>query len=193
MPTIRRWLRWRSAAVLRSKGLHNIANALAALALGSAVGLPMEGRLATLRRFAGLPHRTQWVATRAGGTWYNDSKGTNGGATLAALQGMPGKGVLIAGGIGKGQDFTPLKEAAAAKARAVVLIGRDAPLIERALQNVVPVERAASMADAVQRAHELDQPGDTVLLSPACASFDMFKGYDQRGDVYSAAVQGLPH
>jgi len=181
-----------SAAELRIKGMHNIANALAALALGSAVGLPMEGMLATLRRFAGLPHRTQWVATRAGVTWYNDSKGTNIGATLAALQGMPGKVVLIAGGIGKGQDFAPLKEAAAAKARAVVLIGRDAPLIERALQNVVPVVRAASMEEAVQRARELAQSGDTVLLSPACASFDMFKGYDQRGDVYSAAVQGLP-
>lgn len=181
-----------SAAELRIKGLHNIANALAALALGSAVGLPMEGMLATLRRFAGLPHRTQWVATRAGVTWYNDSKGTNVGATLAALQGMPGKVVLIAGGIGKGQDFAPLKEAAAAKARAVVLIGRDAPLIERALQNAVPVVRAASMDEAVERARELAQSGDTVLLSPACASFDMFKGYDQRGDIYSAAVQRLP-
>src|SRR3569623_1360610 len=181
-----------SAAELRNKGLHNIAKALDALALGSKIVLPIEGMRATLRRFAGLPHRTQWVATRAGVTWYNVSKGTNVGATLAALQGMPGKVVLIAGGIGKGQDFAPLKEAAAAKARVVVLIGRDAPLIERALQNVVPVVRAASMDDAVQRARELAPPGDTVLLSPACASFEMFKGYDQRGDVSTAAVQRLP-
>src|SRR3569833_719557 len=105
---------------------------------------------------------------------------------------MPGKVVLIAGGFGLGLVFVLFFVAAAAKARAVVLIGRDAPLIERALQNVVPVVRAASMDDAVQRAHELAQPGDTVLLSPGWASFDMFKGYDQRGDVYTAAVQRLP-
>lgn len=178
-----------SAAELRIKGMHNIANALAALALGEAAGLPLDAMLATLRRYAGLPHRTEWVATRDGVTWYNDSKGTNVGATLAALQGMPGKVVLIAGGIGKGQDFSPLKDAAAAKARAVVLIGRDAALIERALDGVVAVAHAANMDEAVQHARTFAQPGDTVLLSPACASFDMFKGYDHRGDVYTAAVR----
>ncbi|MEK7323335.1 MAG: UDP-N-acetylmuramoyl-L-alanine--D-glutamate ligase [Pseudomonadota bacterium] len=181
-----------SAAELRIKGAHNIANALAALALGAAVDLPMDGMLATLRRFAGLPHRTQWVATRDGVTWYNDSKGTNVGATLAALQGMPGKVVLIAGGLGKGQDFSLLKDAAAAKARAVVLLGRDAPLIEQALAGVVPVVNAASMEEAVLRARDLARAGDTVLLSPACASFDMFKSYDHRGDVFSAAVRSMP-
>lgn len=181
-----------SAAELRIKGMHNIANALAALALGSAVGLPMDTMLSTLRRFAGLPHRTQWVATRGGVSWYNDSKGTNVGATLAALQGMPGRVVLIAGGLGKGQDFSPLKEAAVAKARAVVLMGRDAPLIERALQGAVPVVRVAGMDEAVQHAAELAQSGDTVLLSPACASFDMFKGYDHRGDAFAEAVRSLP-
>ena len=181
-----------NAAELRIKGMHNIANALAALALGEAVGLDIDGMLATLRRYAGLPHRTQWVATRDGVTWYNDSKGTNVGATLAALQGMPGKVVLIAGGLGKGQDFTPLRDAAAAKARAVVLMGRDAPLIERALADAVPVEHVTSMDEAVRGAAALAQPGDTVLLSPACASFDMFKGYDHRGDVFAAAVRGLP-
>lgn len=179
------------AAELHIKGMHNIANALAALALGEAVSVPMASMLATLRRFAGLPHRTQWVASRNGVSWYNDSKGTNVGATLAALQGMPGKVVLIAGGLGKGQDFTPLKAAAAAKARAVVLMGQDAPLIERALAGVVPVVRVRDMGEAVERAARLAQEGDTVLLSPACASFDMFKGYDHRGEVFTAAVRRI--
>jgi UDP-N-acetylmuramoylalanine--D-glutamate ligase len=177
------------AAELHIKGMHNSANALAALALGEAAGVPMTSMLATLRRFAGLPHRTQWVASRNGVSWYNDSKGTNVGATLAALQGMPGKVILIAGGLGKGQDFTPLKAAAAAKARAVVLMGQDAPLIERALAGVVPVVQVRDMDEAVERAAHLAQEGDTVLLSPACASFDMFKGYDHRGEVFTAAVR----
>jgi UDP-N-acetylmuramoylalanine--D-glutamate ligase len=177
-----------AAAVLRLKGGHNIANALAALALGEAVGIPMAGMLASLRRFPGLPHRTQWVASRDGVDWYNDSKGTNVGATLAALQGMPGKVVLIAGGLGKGQDFTPLKAAVAAKARAVVLLGRDAAQIAHALEGVVPVIHVNNMDEAVEQAGSLAQAGDSVLLSPACASFDMFRGYEHRGDVFSAAV-----
>jgi UDP-N-acetylmuramoylalanine--D-glutamate ligase len=177
------------ATDLHIKGMHNIANALAALALAEALGVPMASMCATLRRFAGLPHRTQWVASRDGVTWYNDSKGTNVGATLAALQGMPGKVVLIAGGLGKGQDFSPLKAAAIAKARAVILLGQDAALIERALAGVVPVVHVRDMDDAVQEATYLAHPGDTVLLSPACASFDMFKGYDHRGDVFTAAVR----
>jgi UDP-N-acetylmuramoylalanine--D-glutamate ligase len=178
-----------SATEMHIKGRHNIANALAALALGDAIGVPVASMLTTLRRFAGLPHRTQWVASRDGVTWYNDSKGTNLGATLAALQGMPGKVVLIAGGLGKGQDFRPLKAAAAAKARAVVLMGQDAPMIEAALAGAVPVVRAATMEAAVEEAARLAKEGDTVLLSPACASFDMFKGYDHRGEVFSAAVR----
>jgi UDP-N-acetylmuramoylalanine--D-glutamate ligase len=179
------------ASELRIKGLHNVANALAALALGEAAGAPMASMLDTLRRFAGLPHRTQWVGSRDGVSWYNDSKGTNVGATLAALQGMPGKVVLIAGGLGKGQDFTPLKDAAAAKARAVVLLGQDASLIESALAKTVPVVHVRDMDEAVERAAHLAQEGDTVLLSPACASFDMFKGYDHRGEVFTAAVRRI--
>src|SRR3569623_515626 len=140
-----------NAAELRIKGMHNIANALASLSLGEAVGLEMDSMLAPLRRFPGLPHRTQWAATRDGVTWYNDAKASNVGATLAALQGMPGKVLLIAGGLGKGQDFTPLKEVAAAKARAVVLMGRDAPLIERALADAVPVIHVTSKEEAVKR------------------------------------------
>lgn len=178
-----------SAAELRIKGRHNVANALAALALGEAVGVPMACMLDTLRRFAGLPHRTQWVANRNGIDWYDDSKGTNVGATLAALQGMPGKVVLIAGGLGKGQDFTPLKAVVAAKARAVVLLGQDAPIIQRAIGDVVTVLRVASMDEAVEQAARLAQVGDAVLLSPACASFDMFKGYEHRSEMFSAAVR----
>lgn len=181
-----------SASELRVKGLHNVANALAALALCEAVGAPRQALLEALRHFAGLPHRTQWVARHKGVDWYDDSKGTNVGATLAALQGMPGTVVLIAGGLGKGQDFTPLRAAVAAKARAVVLLGKDAPVIERALAGAVPLLRVHTMEEAVAQAAEVALPGDAVLLSPACASFDMFKGYDHRGDVFTAAVRGLP-
>ncbi len=124
-------------------------------------------------------------------TWYNDSKGTNVGATLAALHGMPGQVVLIAGGIAKGQDFTPLRAAAQAKARAVVLLGRDAPKIEAALAGAVPVTRVGTMVEAVSAARDWAQPGDTVLLSPACASFDMYTGYDHRGRVFCEAVRDL--
>jgi UDP-N-acetylmuramoylalanine--D-glutamate ligase len=180
---------------LRIKGSHNIANALAALALGDALKLPLAAMLDALREFPGLPHRSQWVAGQNGVTWYNDSKGTNVGATLAALQGLAtsadsggGKVVLIAGGDGKGADFSPLRQAAADYARGVVLIGRDAPLIEAALQNVVPVVRARDMEAAVWAAHHLARNGDQVLLSPACASFDMYSGYEERGRVFVAAV-----
>ncbi len=180
-----------AVAEVRIKGWHNIENALAALALGNAVGLPMDAMLNALRNFPGLPHRSQWVAEFDGVTWYNDSKGTNVGATLAALKGMPGKVVLIAGGLGKDADFTPLRQASLDKARAVVLIGRDAPLIETALNGVVPVAHAMTMRDAVMQARYLAQPGDVVLLSPACASFDMFNGYEERGQVFADAVLEL--
>lgn len=176
-------------ADLRIKGLHNAANALAALALVEAVHIPTESMLTTLRRFEGLPHRTQWVAERNAITWYNDSKGTNVGATLAALKGMPGKVVLIAGGMGKGQDFSPLREAAKEKARAVVLIGEDAKQIEAALGEQVAVIHAASMEQAVIAARDAAQSGDAVLLSPACASFDMFKNYEDRGHEFMEAVK----
>ena len=191
-----RWLAKGTEALMpvadvRIKGLHNIANALAALALCEAVGLPTPSLLDTLRHFPGLPHRTQWVAQIRGVDWYDDSKGTNVGATLAALQGMPSKVVLIAGGLGKAQDFTPLRPAVAAKARAVILLGTDAPVIEHALAGAVPLVRVGSMEEAVAQAAQLAVPGDAVLLSPACASFDMFKGYDHRGQVFSDAVRRL--
>jgi UDP-N-acetylmuramoylalanine--D-glutamate ligase len=180
-----------AADELGMRGTHNALNALAAFALGTAAGLSRDGMLAALRAFAGLPHRMQLIGERRGVRWFNDSKGTNVGATLAALGGLSGRVVLIAGGLGKGQDFTPLRELAASKARAVVLLGRDAPLIESALHGVTAVHYAGDMREAVARAAALAQPGDSVLLSPACASFDMFTGYEDRGRRFVAAFGEL--
>ncbi len=171
-------------------GLHNAANALAALALCRAIGLPFAGLVPALKTFQGLPHRVQRVAELAGRTFYDDSKGTNVGATAAALLGFTVPVVLIAGGDGKGQDFSPLR-AAVKQARAVVLIGRDAPLLAAAIGDACPTYRAASMADAVQLAFNLAQAGDAVLLSPACASWDMFRNYAHRAEVFIAAVHEL--
>ena len=180
------------ASELQVAGLHNVANALAALALCRAIGLPLPALLDALRSFKGLPHRVQRVAEVDGVVYYDDSKGTNVGATVAALRGLGGKTVLIAGGEGKGQDFAPLNPAVAQHARAVLLIGRDAPLIEAALHGCgVPLLRASDMDDAVQQAARLVQRGDAVLLSPACASFDMFRNYAHRAEVFVAAVHGL--
>jgi UDP-N-acetylmuramoylalanine--D-glutamate ligase len=138
-----------------------------------------------------LPHRMEWLAHDHGVEWYNDSKGTNVGATLAAIRGLKGKVVLIAGGISKDADFSPLRSALAEKGRAVVLIGRDAAVIENALSGVVPTMHAASMREAVEMARQAAQPTDNVLFSPACASFDMFRNYAHRGEVFAAAVQEL--
>lgn len=178
---------------LKIAGRHNWANALAALALGDALQWPRAAMLRALRDFAGLPHRCQWVAEINGVNWYDDSKGTNVGSTLAALSGMPGdKVVLIAGGDGKGQDFAPLRDALTSHARAVVLIGRDAPLIEQAIAGAVPVVHAGrSLEQAVVECARLALPGDCVLLSPACASFDMFDNYVHRAEVFVAAVRRL--
>jgi UDP-N-acetylmuramoylalanine--D-glutamate ligase len=182
---------WIAAAELPISGDHNLANALAALAMGQALGLARGGMLAALREFTGLAHRTTLVRERLGVRWFDDSKGTNVGATVAAVRGLPGQVVLIAGGDGKQQDFTPLRLALTGKARAVVLIGRDGPLIAEALGNSVPLQFATDLAEAVARAAELAQPGDRVLLSPACASFDMFSGYEERGAVFAEAVRRL--
>jgi UDP-N-acetylmuramoylalanine--D-glutamate ligase len=173
--------------------LHNAANALAALALCRALGLPLEPLLGALREFKGLPHRVEPVGEAQGVRWYDDSKGTNVGSTVAALAGLAQGGtkvVLIAGGEGKGQDFSPLKRAVARSARALVLIGRDAPLIESAVAGAdVPVLHAESMDQAVTLAGEAARPGDAVLLSPACASFDMFRNYKHRGEAFRLAVE----
>ena len=173
-------------------GLHNAANALAAHALLSALDAP-EARLAqALRDFKGLRHRVEVVAAAAGVRFIDDSKGTNVGATVAALEGSTAPVVLIAGGDGKGQDFTPLAGAVRAHARAVVLIGRDAGAIDAALAaSGIPRQRAATMAEAVERAFAFAQPGDDVLLSPACASFDMFRNYGHRGDAFAEAARAI--
>jgi UDP-N-acetylmuramoylalanine--D-glutamate ligase len=180
------------ASELPMVGLHNAANALAGLALCRAIGLPFSPLLTVLRAFRGLPHRVEWVADIAGVSFYDDSKGTNVGATVAALEGLGRKVALIAGGDGKGQDFSPLKDAVSSHARAVILIGRDAPLIEAALAGSgVSVQRAVDMVGAVKAAFAAARSGDSVLLSPACASWDMFKNYAHRAEVFIAAVQGI--
>jgi UDP-N-acetylmuramoylalanine--D-glutamate ligase len=177
---------------LRVAGLHNAANALAAIALAHAIGLPEVPALQALAHFEGLPHRVQKIADIDGVQFYDDSKGTNVGATVAALNGMERKVVLIAGGDGKGQDFRPLKSAVAAHARAVVLIGRDRENIADAIDGAdVPVSRAESLEQAVDLSILLAHKGDVVLLSPACASFDMFRNYEHRAQVFVAAVKRL--
>jgi UDP-N-acetylmuramoylalanine--D-glutamate ligase len=178
-------------ARMKISGLHNAANALAALALGDAAGLPMAAMLEALQSFPGLPHRSEWIADVAGVRFIDDSKGTNVGATIAAVAGMPGPLVMIAGGQGKGQDFTPLARALRGKVRHVVLIGKDAPALAAALKGVSSIATAASMQEAVELAAGAATAGDTVLLSPACASLDMFRDYGHRGDVFAAAVRTL--
>lgn len=179
---------------LKIRGRHNVDNALAALALGDAAGIPMEAMLTALKNFKGLKHRCEFVATKNGVEFYNDSKGTNIGSTLAAVQGLarnPQQLIVILGGEGKGQDFTELAPALKAINSQVVLIGRDAPIIEQAVSGVTTITHAASMQDAVNKAFSLAKSGDAVLLSPACASFDMFKNYEDRGEKFCAAVQEL--
>jgi len=176
---------------MKITGLHNAANALAALALGEAAGLKLSAMLEALETFPGLEHRSAWVADLAGVRYIDDSKGTNVGATLAAVSGLSGPLILIAGGQGKGQDFSPLAAAVRGKVRHAVLIGKDAAVVESALRGVCTTERAATMDAAVSAAAAVARPGDTVLLSPACASFDMFRDYAQRGDVFAAAVRAL--
>ncbi len=182
------WTRLLPASEVGIVGRHNLSNALAALAVGAAAGIPMPAMLQTLREFKGLPHRSQPVTETRGVRWINDSKATNIGAALAAIQGTPGPLVLIAGGQGKGADFRELADGIQDRLRAVVLIGVDAPLIAEALDGRVPCHFADSMDAAVQLARTLAQPGDAVLLSPACASFDMFNGFAARGDAFVAAV-----
>jgi UDP-N-acetylmuramoylalanine--D-glutamate ligase len=176
---------------MRMAGRHNQANALAALARGEAVGLPLEAMLATLQEFQGLPHRMQFVAERDGVRWYNDSKGTNVGATLAAIEGTEGPLVLIAGGDGKGGDFTPLAAAVAGRARAVIVFGKDAARLAGALEHATRVIEVGGLPAAVRQAAAVARPGDTVLLSPACASTDMFSSYIERGELFMHAVGEL--
>jgi len=176
---------------LKLTGVHNAANALAALALGEALLVPRAAMLAELRAFTGLAHRTQWIADVRGVRYINDSKGTNVGATLAAVSGLAGPLLVILGGEGKGQDFTPLRAAFVGKVRIALLIGRAAGALAAALQGACEHRYAESLEAAVAAAAALARAGDTVLLSPACASLDMFRDYAERGDVFAAAVRRL--
>ena len=179
-------------ADLPLSGAHNASNALAACALALLAGAPLGSLAQGLRSFRGLPHRMQRVLLHGGVEWLDDSKGTNVGATVAALKGMSKKTVLILGGEGKGQNFAPLAEAIRERARHVLLIGRDAALIGKAIAaSGVTMEGVASMEEAVSRAAQVAASGDAVLLSPACASFDMFRDYRHRGEAFAAAVKGL--
>ena len=185
------------AKEMKIAGLHNAANALAAMALCEAIGLPQAAMKNALSEYKGLPHRVEWVAEIGHVAFYDDSKGTNVGATYAALQGLVGpndskKIVLIAGGDGKGQDFSPLADIVAKNARAVVLIGRDASLIEAALRGTkVDLIKTESLEAAVKTAYNLAKAGDAVLLSPACASFDMFRNYVHRAEIFVQSVKTL--
>jgi len=174
---------------LKISGLHNAANALAALALCDALQLPMENCVQALREFPGLPHRAEWVADVNGVRYIEDSKGTNVGATLAAVNGMQGPLIVIAGGQGKGQDFAPLAAAFRNKVKHAVLLGQDAKQIDAVLKQVCSTQHVGSMEEAVQVASRLASAGDTVLLSPACASLDMFKNYAHRAQVFADAVR----
>jgi UDP-N-acetylmuramoylalanine--D-glutamate ligase len=178
---------------LRIAGQHNVANALAALALGKAAGLDFAPMLATLRRFAGLPHRCQWVASINDVSWYNDSKGTNVGATVAAIIGLGsiGKVILLAGGVGKGADFRELAPVMRKHGSCAILFGEDAGSIAAVLTNIVPVALVASLQAAVDKARAIAKAGELVLLSPACASFDMFRNYEHRGEEFTRMVEAL--
>jgi UDP-N-acetylmuramoylalanine--D-glutamate ligase len=180
---------------MKIRGDHNVANALAALALGEAVKLPMPVMLQTLREFSGLPHRCELVAEQDGIAWYNDSKGTNVGSTLAAINGLgaaiKGRLIVIAGGVGKGQDFSPLSAPLVKYAKALILMGDDGAKIGAAVADSVEKISASSLQDALKKAKAQARNGDAVLLSPACASFDMFKNYEDRGQQFVAAVQIL--
>ena len=172
-------------------GLHNQANALAALAAGEILGLDMPAMLQVVSEFPGLPHRMQFVARKGAVDFINDSKATNVAAAVASIESVPGSIVLIAGGLGKDGDFSDLATALEGKLRAAVLIGEDAEAIANAIDTVMPVYFATDMDDAVSQAAAYAESDDTVLLAPACASFDQFENYGARGDAFSTAVKAL--
>ncbi len=185
--------RWVAASELQLAGQHNYANALAALALGQALGLPASAMVEALKAFTGLAHRSETIATLGGVTWVNDSKGTNVGATLAAISGLgatlEGRLIWLAGGVGKGADFSPLAEPLARCARLALLFGEDRGRIAKALSPQVTVREVENLAQAMEAAFAIAKPGDCVLLSPACASFDQFSGYQARGEAFRHWVE----
>ncbi len=175
---------------LKIKGKHNAVNALAALALGKEANIPLSAMLTALKKFPGLPHRSQWVAEKNDVAWYNDSKATNVGATIAAINGTQANNIiLIAGGQAKGQDFSPLKNVVKNKVKHLFLLGEDAGLLNAELSRYTKVSFVSDLSEAVRKANEVAIAGDAVLLSPACASFDMYSGYEQRGNAFINAVK----
>lgn len=183
--------RFIAADAIRMPGAHNVLNALAAIAIGDAIGLPRDAMGRVLTEFSGLPHRMQIVCEYQGVRYVDDSKGTNVGATVAAVQGLKEPIVLVAGGDGKGQDFFPLADVLAGRVHYAVLIGRDREAVAEAISTVCAFEFADDMDSAVVAASRAAKAGDIVLLSPACASFDMFRDYAHRGDRFAAAARGL--
>jgi UDP-N-acetylmuramoylalanine--D-glutamate ligase len=179
------------ASELKITGLHNIANALAALAIGEAAGFSQSAMLSALKSYPGLPHRCQFVRELDEVRWYNDSKGTNVGATVAAIQGIQQPVVLIAGGDAKGADFSSMKSVVEQKVHTLVLLGKDAQRIAETMDGLTSIVQAKNMQQAVELAQKHAHEGDAVLLSPACASFDMFSGYEQRGEVFMQSVRKL--
>jgi len=180
---------------LKIRGNHNVSNVIAAMTVASAVGINLSSTIESVKQFAGLANRCQWIANIDGVDYYNDSKGTNVGATVAAIEGLgqsiPNKIILIAGGDGKGADFLPLKSIVESYCRAAVLIGKDARKIANAIEPAVSCHYASDMTEALQSSRSIAQPGDSVLLSPACASFDMYRDYIQRGEIFSESVRSL--
>lgn len=182
-------------SALRLKGKHQYANALAALALGHAIGLPLENMADAIRHFEGLPHRCQWVANMKGVDWFNDSKATNVGSALAAIEGLgpetAGKLIILAGGQGKNADFSELYDSVTKYVKTLILFGQDKHLIANALKGAAPILLAEDLAQATQLAQQSAKEGDAVMLAPACASFDMFNNFEHRGEVFMELVRGL--
>jgi UDP-N-acetylmuramoylalanine--D-glutamate ligase len=178
-------------SALRLQGAHNVENALAAVAGAAAIGVPAAAMAEALARFPGLPHRLEQVATIAGVCYVNDSKGTNVGAVVKSLEGYAGGVILIAGGKDKGGDFTPLRPLVASRVKTAILIGQARAKLAAELAGACPLEEAPTLEAAVRRGAEIARPGDTVLLSPACASFDMFQDFEHRGEVFRQAVRKL--
>lgn len=177
------------------RGKHQYANILAALAIGEQIGLPMATMLKALTQFSGLPHRCQWVTNISGVDWYNDSKATNVGSALAAILGIgpeiQGKIIMLAGGLGKNADFSELYQPVADYVRSLILFGKDKYLIADALEGAAPIKIAQDMQDAISLAREVAQSGDAVILAPACASYDMFRDFEHRGEVFMELVRGM--
>ena len=182
---------WIRTADLKLKGRHNWANCLAAMALARTAGISKQAIITALKSFAGLPHRSQWVAEINGVNWINDSKATNPGAVKAAVEGMDDAVILLAGGQGKGADMTILRETLKKNVKTILLFGEDAESMAADCRGTTAIERVDNLQQAVLRANDIAEPRDIVLLSPACASFDQFSGFEQRGDAYCRYVEAL--